>query len=88
MWSYSICVTASNFDQDENMAKIDHIYNVAVQYIDNNEDGKADDELMEAYCAEHRCTFLITDESENEHGAQVWSYYSTWLYEDTEGILY
>ena len=69
MWSYSICVTASNFYLEDNMAKIDHIYNVAVQYIDNNEDGKPDDELMEAYCAEHRCTFLVTNEDIYEHGA-------------------
>ena len=69
MWSYSICVTASTFDQEDNMAKLDHIYNVAVQIIDNNEDGKPDDEQMEAYCAEHRCTFLVTNENVKEHDA-------------------
>ena len=62
-------MTASTFDQEDNMAKIDHIYNVAVQMIDNNEDGVADDEQMEAYCAEHRCTFLVTNENVREHDA-------------------
>ena len=67
MWAFSICVTALNYEEE--MDKLNHIFNVVVQYLDNNEDGEVDDEIMDMYCSQYRCTILVTDEHKMERDA-------------------